>query len=121
MKDIKKIPSKESLFVQNRKGGSVPLSQVKGIVLLDGTWKQSKTLWWRNPWLLKLSRAFLIPENFSKYGEIRKQPRKQCLSTLEAGIETLASLGENQAITDSLASLMESHLERCKNREVTLP
>ncbi|HEY4470068.1 MAG TPA: DTW domain-containing protein, partial [Stellaceae bacterium] len=28
--------------------------QLDGIVLLDGTWSQAKTLWWRNPWLLKL-------------------------------------------------------------------
>src|SRR5205807_3557719 len=29
------------------------LRGLDGIVLLDGTWSQAKTLWWRNPWLLK--------------------------------------------------------------------
>src|SRR5204862_7870678 len=30
------------------------LKRLDGIVLLDGSWKEAKTLWWRNPWLLKL-------------------------------------------------------------------
>ena len=37
------------------------LRGLEGIVLLDGTWSQAKTLWWRNPWLLKLHRIVLNP------------------------------------------------------------
>src|SRR5262249_20252306 len=29
------------------------LSEIEGVVLLDGTWSQAKALWWRNPWMLK--------------------------------------------------------------------
>ena len=37
------------------------LQRLDGIVLLDGSWKEAKTLWWRNPWLLKLHRIVLDP------------------------------------------------------------
>ena len=37
------------------------LRGLRGIVLLDGSWSQAKTLWWRNPWLLKLHRIVLDP------------------------------------------------------------
>jgi hypothetical protein len=55
-----------------------------GVVVLDGTWKEAKTLWWRNPWLLKLRRLALNPQHKSRYGRIRREPRREALSTLEA-------------------------------------
>jgi DTW domain-containing protein YfiP len=55
-----------------------------GVVVLDGTWKEAKTLWWRNPWLLKLRRLVLNPQRRSRYGRIRREPRREALSTLEA-------------------------------------
>ena len=55
-----------------------------GVVVLDGTWKEAKTLWWRNPWLLKLRRLVLNPQRKSRYGRIRREPRREALSTLEA-------------------------------------
>jgi DTW domain-containing protein YfiP len=85
------------LEVRDRKGKTVPHMRLKGIVLLDGNWKQSKTLWWRNPWLLKLNRVILNPTQTSKYGTLRKQPRGLCLSTLEAGAESLSAVGETEA------------------------
>ena len=32
---------------------------LEGAVLLDGSWNQAKTLWWRNPWVLKAKRIAL--------------------------------------------------------------
>ena len=60
------------------------LKGIDGVVLLDGTWKEAKTLWWRNPWLLKLRRLVLNPQHPSRYGRIRREPRREALSTLEA-------------------------------------
>ncbi|MCL2716183.1 MAG: DTW domain-containing protein, partial [Alphaproteobacteria bacterium] len=37
------------------------LSEIEGVVLLDGTWSQAKALWWRNPWMLKCQRIILNP------------------------------------------------------------
>jgi DTW domain-containing protein YfiP len=60
------------------------LRGLDGVVVLDGTWKEAKTLWWRNPWLLKLRRLVLNPRHKSRYGRIRREPRREALSTLEA-------------------------------------
>jgi DTW domain-containing protein len=60
------------------------LRGIDGLVLLDGSWKEAKTLWWRNPWLLKLRRLVLNPQHRSRYGHIRREPRREALSTLEA-------------------------------------
>jgi DTW domain-containing protein YfiP len=60
------------------------LHGLDGVVVLDGTWKEAKTLWWRNPWLLKLRRLVLNPQHKSRYGRIRREPRREALSTLEA-------------------------------------
>ncbi len=75
----------------SRKGDLLPPDQAGRIILeldgwiaLDGTWSQAKTLWWRNSWLLKLRRVALRPAKPSSYGSLRKEPRRECLSTLEA-------------------------------------
>jgi DTW domain-containing protein YfiP len=60
------------------------LRGLDGVVVLDGTWKEAKTLWWRNPWLLKLHRLVLNPPRKSRYGRIRREPRREALSTIEA-------------------------------------
>jgi hypothetical protein len=75
------------------------LAEIEGIVLLDGTWKQAKTLWWRNPWLLKLRRAALAPKAPSLYGLHRREPRRECLSTFESGVLALQALDAKGAIS----------------------
>lgn len=65
------------------------LAKLKGIIVLDGTWSQAKTLWWRNAWLLKLQRLVIRSDATSLYDTIRKEPRKGCLSSIEALAESL--------------------------------
>ena len=60
------------------------LNGLDGVVLLDGTWSQAKTLWWRNPWLLKLHRLVLNPPGPSLLGRFRREPRPDAVSTIEA-------------------------------------
>lgn len=114
------------LMVSGKKGELISLKKIKGIVLLDGNWKQSKTIWWRNPWFLKLNRAILTPRSPSAYGTIRRQPRKICLSTIESAAEVLHFLGEGPAVTDGLSSTLTSFLDRVRQpapvaRELSLP
>jgi len=90
----------EPLTAVNRKGEPLPdqgavLRNLDGIVVLDGTWSQAKALWWRNAWLLKLQRLVLAPAAPSRYGKLRKEPRRDSLSTLEAAALCLTTL-ENQ-------------------------
>ena len=77
----------------------VKKSSIKGLLLLDGSWKESKTMWWRNPWLLKLNRIVLNQTPTAKYDSIRKEPRVNCLSTIEAATFMLAALGDAGAAT----------------------
>lgn len=88
---------------------------LKGFVVLDGTWAQAKTLWWRNPWLLKLKRMSLRPAHASLYNQIRKEPRKECLSTIEAVAMTLEVLQEKPEIPAMLSSEFESFLKDFKS------
>lgn len=85
------VPLKDSAHV---------LADLEGIILLDGTWAQAKTLWWRNAWLLKCRRIVLNPKVRSLYGQARKEPRRESLSTLESAALLLARLEERPEIYD---------------------
>ncbi|MBV8654253.1 MAG: DTW domain-containing protein [Alphaproteobacteria bacterium] len=74
------------------------LGALEGIILLDGNWSQAKALWWRNPWLLKLRRLILAPDFRSLYGKLRKEPRAESISTIEAAALCLAQLAQNPEI-----------------------
>jgi DTW domain-containing protein YfiP len=72
--------------------------QLRGIIAIDGSWKQAKALWWRNSWLLKLHRIALNPD----FQSVRNQSKEEGLSTIEAIAFTLKNLGEKAVIADSL-------------------
>jgi DTW domain-containing protein YfiP len=106
----------DRLVLVDRKG--MPLANraqilpgLQGLVALDGTWSQAKTLWWRNAWLLKLRRAVVIPAKPSLYGRLRREPRRECVSTLEAIAAALVGLGEPQEVSDSLLELFTRQLD----------
>jgi DTW domain-containing protein YfiP len=95
-----------------KKGEPIPApDHVDGLVVLDGTWSQAKTIWWRNPWLLKLKRAVLVPTRKSLYRELRKEPRRECLSTIESIALALEGLGQPQAKSEALLEAFAKHLE----------
>lgn len=88
------------------------LKGLRGLVVLDGTWSQAKAIWWRNPWLLKLRRAILSPPKPSLYRELRKEPRRECLSTLESTAYALTALGEDPKIERALMGKFEELLAK---------
>jgi DTW domain-containing protein YfiP len=101
------LPPGRTLFAVDKKGLPLAeqdsvLGQLEGIVLIDGTWSQAKTLWWRNAWLLKLRRLVIHTRKRSLYDSIRKEPRKGCLSTLETTGEVLSILEGRDDITPAL-------------------
>ena len=93
-----------------------PELTLEGIVVLDGTWAQAKTMWWRNPWLLKLKRIVLKPSRPSLYGRLRQEPRRECLSTIESIAEALDALGEDAVVGDTLRAHFAALLQRYRNR-----
>lgn len=83
------LPPGREVVALDKKGGVLPdqdsaLKGIKGVVVFDGTWAQAKTLWWRNAWVLKARRLALAPRRRSLYGELRREPRRESLSTIEA-------------------------------------
>jgi DTW domain-containing protein len=108
-------PAGETVVFVDKKGEPLPLQfsarDLDGIVVLDGTWSQAKAIWWRNPWLLKLKRAILQPSRPSLYRELRREPRRECLSTIETIAETLQALGEPAMTGESLRMVFQRLLE----------
>jgi DTW domain-containing protein YfiP len=93
---------------------------LEGLVVLDGTWSQAKTLWWRNPWLLKLARVSLAPREPSLYGKLRKEPRREWVSTLEAIADVLPALDPSRASDleqsrSELRRVMRTMLQRVRD------
>ena len=91
-------------------------SDLEGLVILDGTWSQAKTLWWRNAWLLKLRRAILTPSSKSLYKELRREPRRECLSTIESIAEALVALGESPETGTKLREVFGALLDKYRKR-----
>lgn len=115
----KETPVASGLYVLDKKGGLAPdrekcLEELEGVILLDGSWSQAKALWWRNPWLLKTRRLLIVPEKRSLYGKLRKEPRRESVSTLEACAQCLNYLGEDPAIAAGLTDAFSRLLEKYK-------
>lgn len=83
------------------------LRGLDGIVLIDGSWKEAKTLWWRNPWLLKLHRLALNPPRPARLGRLRREPRREALSTIEAAALVLRHLEPEPAAADALIGALD--------------
>lgn len=111
--EARKLP----VVVIDRKGRMRDLKRhgLDGIIVLDGTWSQAKTLWWRNAWLLKLPRIVLKPREPSMYGRLRNEPRRDFVSTLEAIADTLPALGESEQLRTSLRRLLRTLLQRARD------
>jgi tRNA-uridine aminocarboxypropyltransferase len=111
----------------NKNGNAVDhqdsaLREIEGIILLDGTWSQAKALWWRNGWMLKCKRVVLGPKRPSRYGKLRREPRSDGLSTIEAAAMLLARLERKPEIETALNASFERLLARYREmRPVPAP
>jgi DTW domain-containing protein YfiP len=106
------LASAGELVLVDRQGEPVDnpepiLSDLEGIVLLDGNWSQAKALWWRNPWLLKLHRLVLNPPRPARLGRLRREPRRDALSTIEAAALALRHLEPDPTPADALLAALD--------------
>jgi DTW domain-containing protein YfiP len=111
------LDTKEEIVAINRKGEMEEnqrgiLRDIEGVVLLDGTWSQAKALWWRNAWMLKCQRVILGPSHPSRYGKLRREPRRDGLSTIEAAALVLSYLERRPDIADTLNASFAQMLKR---------
>ncbi len=118
-------PGREVLAL-NRKGEVAEnqraiLERIEGVVLLDGTWSQAKALWWRNPWMLKCQRVILGPKRPSAYGELRREPRRDGLSTLEAAALLISALEKRPDTASALQAAFARMLARFREVQASTP
>jgi DTW domain-containing protein len=112
----KDAPGQEVVAV-DKKGQVLPnqpaqLSGLEGVILLDGTWSQAKAIWWRNAWFLKCRRLVLCPTKPSRYGKLRKEPRKDGLSTLESIGVLMAHLEKRPDVQNHLLGAFDRLLAK---------
>jgi DTW domain-containing protein len=97
------------------------LDRLEGVIVLDGTWSQAKALWWRNPWMLKCQRVILGPRRPSRYGALRREPRRDGLSTIEAAAMLIARLEKRPDIEATLNASFERMLARYREVQGSNP
>ena len=123
---VSELETDRDIVAINRKGEVEPnqraiLGDIEEIVLLDGTWSHAKALWWRNAWMLKCQRVILGPERPSRYGKLRKEPRRDGLSTIEAAGMLLAGLEKRPDIAETLNGSFERLLARYLEVQAEMP
>ena len=114
------LPDNREVVVLDKKGAAIEdqdaaLKGVKGIVVFDGTWAQAKTLWWRNAWVLKARRLVLNPKRRSLYGDLRREPRHESLSTIEAIGLALSAIERKPQIETDLRASFQTMLNKYKD------
>ena len=123
---VAELETDREIVAINRKGEieenqRAILKDLEGIVLLDGTWSQAKALWWRNAWMLKCQRVILGPAHPSRYGKLRREPRQDGLSTIEAAAMLLAAVEKRPDIAETLHGSFERMLAKYREAQGTLP
>lgn len=121
MKSAVSLPA-QPLTILDRKGNPTAqqeesLKKLEGIILLDGNWAQAKALWWRNAWMLKCHRLVLQPPRESFYGTLRKEPRRESVSTIEAAAYTLAALEGDDALAEKILPPFHALLAKARGRK----
>ncbi len=122
-----KVAPERDIVAVDKKGEPIldqdnVLARLDGVILLDGTWSQAKALWWRNAWMLKCRRIVLRPQRPSRYGKLRREPRRDGLSTIEAAAFLLSRLEGRPEIEATLNASFERLLARYRAaRRVSAP
>ncbi|KAI3673801.1 hypothetical protein L6452_39931 [Arctium lappa] len=109
------FPSEDSIGVEDID------FDVENVIVLDGTWSKATKMYKENPWLKLLPHLKLDVEKLSLYGEVRRQPRAGCLSTIESIVYALKAIGEDLDGLDRLLDVFESMVvdqRRCKDERL---
>lgn len=87
-----------------------PSERPRELIVLDGTWHHAHTLYRENPWLHSLPHYGLTPDEPSRY-RIRKEPRAECVSTLEAIVHALRLLEPELQGLDQLIAAFDRMID----------
>jgi DTW domain-containing protein YfiP len=91
--------------------GLPPEQRPKKLVVIDGTWSQAHRMYRDSPWLQRLPRYSLHPAEPSRY-RIRKEPRHECLSTLESTAMALRMIEPETVDVENLLHSFERMVDR---------
>ncbi|WP_022941032.1 tRNA-uridine aminocarboxypropyltransferase [Psychromonas hadalis] len=97
------FPNEEALPAE-RLTDEVMINKKSTFILLDGSWKKAYKLLMNNPFLQKLPKVSINVDIKSNY-RLRKSPREDGLSTVEAGYYLLSQLENN---SEKFNPLLES-------------
>lgn len=106
-----------SAMNDEQKQSLVPLDKKLRIFVIDGTWATAKKMIRQSRILHQLPRICFTPKRPSSF-RVRKQPKPQCYSTIEAIHETIEHLGESQGFPiqrrehDGLLRVFNSMVEK---------
>ena len=87
--------------------GSSPIPHIQFLIVIDGTWRQAKSIYKGNVFLNELIHLAINIKQTSQY-VIRRQPTDNCLSTLEAIAFCLEHLEKNPNIPGVMLSPLKS-------------
>ncbi len=96
---------------QARELGDLPADErPKHLVVIDGTWAQAHRLYRDNTWISDLPQYRLTLDTESRY-RIRKEPRFECVSTVEAVVAALRCLEPDLEGIDRLDSAFDAMID----------
>ena len=81
------------------------------LVVLDGTWGHARTLFRTSPWMAELPRFVIEPSEPSRY-RIRKEPKVEFVSTLEAVAYALRALEPELENLDQLIPAFDRMIDK---------
>lgn len=88
-----------------------PQERPAGLIVIDGTWSQARNLHRANRWLNDLPQFALRPLGPTRY-RIRKAPRPEYVSTLEAVVRALELLEPDTEGLDRLLGAFDTMIDR---------
>ncbi|WP_437759003.1 DTW domain-containing protein [Sorangium sp. So ce1389] len=84
---------------------------VRSLIVVDGTWWQARKMLALNPRLASVRRIGVTPRAPGNY-RIRREPRPECLATVEAVASALAALEDEPARFDAMLRAFEFMVDR---------
>ncbi len=87
-----------------------PSEHPRALLVLDGTWGHAKALYRDNPWLRSLPHVRFTPAAPSRY-RIRKEPRDDYVSTLEAIVAALRIVEPTSQGLDELLAAFDRMID----------
>ena len=90
------------------------------LVAIDGTWAHAKRLWRENGWLRQFRHARLQPSEPSRY-RIRKEPRADYVSTIEAIVAALRVIEPDTPRLEELLSAFDRMIDHQIGHAASVP